>query len=95
LYKIVFKMAKTSEPKIRGFKSLRLITEPGNYMYCACGRTKKNPFCDGSHRKETDIKPIPVTIDFKYEVRWCDCRHSKNLPFCDHSHRELPGYQPK
>ncbi|MDA3905184.1 MAG: CDGSH iron-sulfur domain-containing protein [Bacteroidales bacterium] len=88
-------MSNSSEPKIRGLKSLRLIMEPGKYMYCACGRSNNNPFCDGSHIEETDIKPIPVTIKFKYEVRWCDCRKSKKLPFCDHSHRELPSYKPK
>ena len=88
-------MKKSTEPKIRGLKSLRLIMEPGEYYYCACGQSSKNPFCDGSHRNGTDFKPIPVTIEFSHEVKWCNCRHSKNLPFCDNSHRELPGYQPK
>lgn len=88
-------MDNKSEPKIRGLKSLRLLMEPGEYKYCACGRTKNNPFCDGSHREATNIRPIPVTIKFKHEVKWCDCRKSKKLPFCDHSHRELPGYKPK
>ncbi len=88
-------MEKPSEPRIRGLKSLRILMEPGEYKYCACGRTKTNPFCDGSHREDTEFKPIPVSIKFKYEVKWCDCRHSKKLPFCDNSHRVLPGYQPK
>jgi len=88
-------MSKSLEPKIRGLKSLRLLTDAGDYLYCACGRTKTNPFCDGSHALETDIKPIPVKIKFKYEVKWCDCRKSKKLPFCDNEHRNLPGYKSK
>lgn len=88
-------MEKSSEPEIRGLKSLRLLMDAGKYMYCACGKSKNNPFCDGSHREGTNIKPIPVEIKFKHEVKWCDCRKSKKLPFCDNSHRELPGYKPK
>ncbi len=82
-------------PKIRGYKSLRLLMEPGEYYFCACGLSKNNPFCDGSHRATETFKPIPVKIRFKQEVKWCDCRRSKDLPFCDNEHRNLPGYVPK
>ena len=30
--------------------------EPGTYWWCACGRSKKQPFCDGSHAG-TDFTP--------------------------------------
>ena len=23
---------------------------PGDYWWCACGRSKSQPFCDGSHK---------------------------------------------
>lgn len=99
--KFVFKqnlkpMSAKKEAKIRGYHSIRMLMEPGEYYFCACGRTENNPFCDGSHLKEnTGIDPIPVKIRFKHEVKWCDCRQSKSLPLCDHSHRDLPGYEPK
>ncbi len=88
-------MVKSSEPKIRGLRSLRMMMQAGKFNYCACGRTENNPFCDGSHYESTDIKPILVVFEFQQEVKWCDCRNSKNLPFCDHSHRKLPGNKPK
>jgi CDGSH-type Zn-finger protein len=25
--------------------------EPGTYYWCACGKSKNQPFCDGSHKK--------------------------------------------
>jgi len=24
--------------------------QPGTYYWCACGRSKSQPFCDGSHK---------------------------------------------
>jgi CDGSH-type Zn-finger protein len=27
-----------------------LTLEPGTHYWCACGKSKKQPFCDGSHR---------------------------------------------
>ena len=24
---------------------------PGDYWWCACGRSKRQPFCDGTHKK--------------------------------------------
>ncbi len=80
---------------IRGYKSLRLLMEPGEYYYCACGRSNNNPFCDGSHTQTAHFKPIPIKIRFKQEVKWCDCRRSATLPFCDNAHRELDGYVAK
>ena len=88
-------MKDKTKPKIRGYRSLRLLMEPGEYYYCSCGESNNNPFCDGSHNNGTNFAPIPTKIRMKQEVKWCDCRMSKTLPFCDHSHRELPGYKPK
>jgi CDGSH-type Zn-finger protein len=59
--------------------------EPGTYYWCACGRTKNQPFCDGSH-KGTDIAPMKVDIKEKKTVAWCGCRKTANRPYCDGSH---------
>ena len=61
---------------------------PGTYWWCACGRSKKQPFCDGSH-KETDITPIKFEIKQDSKVALCGCKQSKNKPFCDGSHNQL------
>lgn len=80
------------EPVIAGLRSIKLETELGIYFWCACGRSKTQPFCDASH-KESSFQPLRVEITEKKLVKWCACKHSKTPPFCDHTHRELPGYE--
>jgi CDGSH-type Zn-finger protein len=64
-------------------------TKPGAYHWCACGQSKNQPFCDGSH-KGTGFAPLKVEIAETKKVAWCGCRHSKNGAFCDGSHKSLP-----
>ena len=61
------------------------ILEPGEYFYCACGRSKTQPFCDGSHEGGS-AKPMPFTIAERQTVALCGCRKSKTKPFCDATH---------
>ncbi len=60
--------------------------EPGEYYWCACGKSANQPFCDGSH-KGTSISPMPIKIASKQDIFWCNCKQSKNKPFCDGSHK--------
>lgn len=76
------------EPVIVQKHSLKMEMEPGTYFWCSCGRSKNQPFCDGSH-KGTSFRPVKVKIDTPRRVKWCMCRHSKEGPFCDNSHRQL------
>ncbi len=76
------------QPVIVQKHSLKMEMEPGTYFWCSCGRSKNQPFCDGSHRG-TSFRPVKVTIDKPQRVKWCMCRHSKEGPFCDNSHRQL------
>jgi len=68
--------------------SLKLVMEPGTYFWCACGRSKNQPFCDSSH-KGTHFRPEKVLIENVCKISWCMCRHSKKGAFCDNSHRDL------
>lgn len=63
-------------------------TEPGTYWWCACGRSAKQPFCDGSHA-DTGIEPMEVEITEPKVVAWCACKETCDKPFCDGSHTKL------
>lgn len=63
-------------------------TEKGTYWWCACGRSKTQPFCDGSH-EGTGFTPVEAPIAETKMVAWCQCKHTKNPPFCDGSHKHV------
>ncbi len=58
------------------------------YFWCACGQSKKQPFCDGSH-KETGITPVAWIAEKTGQSYFCGCKHSKTEPLCDGSHTKL------
>jgi len=62
--------------------------ELGTYWWCACGRSKSQPFCDGSH-KGTGLSPRQVEITETKSCAWCACKHSGHAPFCDGTHASL------
>jgi CDGSH-type Zn-finger protein len=63
-----------------------VVVERGKtYWWCACGLSKSQPFCDGSH-KETDFEPVKYVAEDKVMVAFCGCKRSKYKPFCDDSH---------
>lgn len=58
------------------------------YAWCACGRSQKQPFCDGSHAG-TGIEPVRFVADADREAVLCCCKHSRRAPFCDGTHNSL------
>jgi CDGSH-type Zn-finger protein len=62
--------------------------DPGTYHWCACGRSKNQPFCDGSH-KGTQRQPMEFTLQERSHVALCGCKYSKTKPHCDGSHLKL------
>ena len=77
-----------SEPVVYQRFPIVQKAEPGTYWWCACGRSKGQPFCDGSH-KGTGLGPKQVQITEAKTVAWCGCKHSQNAPFCDGSHAKI------
>jgi len=58
------------------------------YFWCACGRSARQPFCDGSH-KGSGFAPIPYKAETSGEIWFCGCKHSADKPFCDGTHETL------
>jgi CDGSH-type Zn-finger protein len=58
------------------------------YWWCACGRSKGQPFCDGSHQG-TEFGPVEHKAEKTGTVYFCGCKHSGNAPLCDGSHQKL------
>lgn len=77
-----------SDPKVAGNKPVCETAKPGEYWWCACGHSKTQPFCDGSH-KGTEFKPFPVSINSDQQVAWCMCKQTATPPFCDGSHKKI------
>jgi glutamate synthase domain-containing protein 2 len=78
-----------SNPIIADIKPIKVsLTKGDEYYFCACGQSKKQPFCDGSHAG-TDFKPKPFTAQETDDAYLCQCKHSANTPFCDGSHKQF------
>ncbi|GLQ75680.1 glutamate synthase-related protein [Vibrio penaeicida] len=82
-----------SKPVVADNKPVKVDLKKGDdYYFCACGRSKSQPFCDGSHAG-TEFKPKKFTAESDGESYLCQCKHSANTPFCDGSHKQFSSEQ--
>lgn len=58
------------------------------YKWCACGKSKTQPFCDSSHTDE-DNQPVFWNCEKDETVWFCGCKQTGNKPFCDDTHETL------
>ncbi len=77
-----------TEPTIVDKRPAVLELQPGTYYWCRCGRSKTQPWCDGSHTG-TGFSPIEMTITETQRVALCLCKHTGQSPRCDGSHKNL------
>lgn len=64
------------------------LNKGNKYFFCACGRSKKQPFCDGSH-VATSLKPKVFIAESSGSAYLCACKHTNNAPFCDGTHQQF------
>lgn len=64
------------------------LEKDGKYYFCVCGRSQKQPFCDGSHAP-TSFRPRAFTAEETKDAYLCACKHTKNAPFCDGTHKQF------
>ena len=79
----------SEQAAIGGRAPIPVEVEAGkDYWWCACGRSKNQPFCDGSH-KESGFTPIKYTAEKSTDYWLCVCKHSGKKPLCDGTHKTL------
>jgi len=64
------------------------VAEGETYYWCACGRSKNQPYCDGSHQG-TGFEPVAFTAEKTETAYLCGCKRTSNKPFCDGTHQSL------
>ncbi len=78
-----------AEPIVAQKSPYNVDVEAGkDYWWCACGRSKDQPFCDGSH-KGTGITPEQYSATANENVHFCGCKRTGKQPVCDGSHRNV------
>lgn len=59
-----------------------------SYFWCSCGKSAKQPFCDGTH-KGSKFTPVKFDATKSMTVYFCGCKHTSKAPLCDGSHQKL------
>jgi len=78
-----------SLPVVAQKASYKIEVEAGKaYWWCSCGKSSKQPLCDGSH-KGSSFAPMKFEPTESGTVSFCGCKQSKNMPRCDGSHKAL------
>ncbi len=76
---------------VAGHAPVKVDVEAGkDYWWCACGQSKNQPFCDGSH-KGSAFAPVQWTAEASGPKWFCTCKQTNGEPFCDGSHKALAG----
>jgi len=78
-----------TEPIVAQKGPYRVEVKAGKtYFWCACGRSKSQPFCDGSHNG-TDFTPLVYRAQDSARLFFCGCKASSAKPLCDGTHSKL------
>jgi len=76
-------------PEIATNAPLPVDVEAGKtYWWCSCGKSAKQPFCDGSH-KGSEFAPLKFDATTTGKLWFCGCKRTGKAPLCDGSHKNL------
>jgi CDGSH-type Zn-finger protein len=64
------------------------VEEGKSYWWCTCGKSKRQPFCDGSHAG-SEAAPRVFKAERSETLLLCGCKQTNDPPFCDGSHNNL------
>lgn len=79
-----------SAPTVASRTPIPVDVEAGKtYWWCSCGKSAKQPFCDGSH-KGTEFVPQKFEAATTGKAWFCGCKQTANAPLCDGAHKKLP-----
>jgi CDGSH-type Zn-finger protein/quercetin dioxygenase-like cupin family protein len=79
-------MSKPTSPQNKPY--LVELEANTSYYWCSCGLSKRQPFCDGAHKK-TDFRPVRFIVDTLEDALLCGCKHTLSPPYCDGAHNNL------
>lgn len=80
-----------AEPEIAATEPIEVDLCTGKkYFFCTCGKSAKQPFCDGSH-KGTEFTPHAFEVKENGKCWLCRCKRTGDAPYCDGSHNSLAG----
>ncbi len=78
-----------SSPTIAQKSPYGIAVEAGkSYWWCACGKSKKQPFCDSSHAG-SEFSPKEYKATESKTVYFCGCKQAKDGVLCDGTHKSL------
>ena len=64
------------------------VEQGKDYWWCACGQSKNQPFCDGTHKVQGVFTPVKYSASESKTVFFCGCKASGNKPLCDGTHKQ-------
>lgn len=75
-------------PVVAGKAPIKVAVEQGkDYWWCSCGKSSKQPFCDGSH-KGSSFAPMKYTAEKSGDAWFCACKGTGKSPLCDGAHKK-------
>ncbi len=64
------------------------VTAGKKYWWCTCGKSAKQPFCDGTHQG-SEFTPMTYEATDTKTVYFCGCKATNKGPMCDGTHNKL------